>query len=126
MCSLFGDLYDHVSDVLFIIVYGYLHYTKFYSTLYDSKTLSGAIFLGFVLSILLAMGKHIGCQELLHEKKLANESKNNNNENHPHKSSSLHFLKYISHEEDIHWTRYFGIGTGFLFFHVLTFILLCV
>jgi hypothetical protein len=122
MCSWFGDMYDHISDILFLITYGYLHYTKFYAFLYDSTTMGGVVFLLFTVFLLLAMGKHIGCQELWHEK-LLNLS---GHAEHPHKSSSLNFLKNIAREEDIHWTRYFGIGTGFLVFHVLTFTLLCV
>lgn len=113
MCSEFGDLYDHVSDVFLLISFFYLFFSRYSNMLF--YTALGWIIIGSGIVMLLLMGKHIGCQEIHHEKSSGHL---------PHKSSSLSCLKYIGNEDHINWSRYFGIGTGYLFFYGLTAILM--
>lgn len=93
MKSKFGYYYDHISDIITIILFFIVFFTK--------KTLNVKfrvyIFIIFVLIYFLGT-IHIGCQEL--------QKEDNNNIN-------LHtgLVKLCRNKDDIRFTRFFGLGT---------------
>ena len=106
MTSKFGDYYDHVSDIALILVFGYFMF-KYYGKYLTLATAGGQICLFSSILVLYLMGKHIGCQERIHEENAIDTEQ----------SHSLSILKnFCPNKNDIKWTRYFGIGSGFLFF----------
>lgn len=110
MTSVFGDYYDHVSDIALIFLFGYFAYKKF-GHLFSIYSFKSQLFLISSLVILFLMGKHIGCQEATHHELLIEDE---------HKSHSLSPLKMLcTNKDDIKWTKYFGIGSGFLFFYTV-------
>jgi phosphatidylglycerophosphate synthase len=114
MTSKFGDYYDHISDVFLLLVFAYFVY-KYYGKYFTLSTLSGQVFILSSLIVLYLMGKHIGCQEKIHEE----------NGDDLEQSHSLAILKNLCpNEADVKWTRYFGIGSGFLYFYTAALILM--
>lgn len=113
MTTVFGDYYDHISDMFFLSIFLYLTYDRYgYLATHSIGTYVIACSL---IVLLLLMGKHIGCQEQIHEE----EGKPD------HKSHSLSLLKALcTNKEDIRWTKYFGIGTGFAVLYTGVFILM--
>ena len=102
MHSKFGDYYDHISDILKLILLFYTMYKVNSETLI--KTVPYFIFLYTTLAI------HMSCQELYH-----------NNKKHDKKSESLNLLKHICPASNnnvdsvIQITKFFGCGTANLF-----------
>jgi phosphatidylglycerophosphate synthase len=109
MTSPFGDYYDHVSDVALILLFAYVGYKKF-GHLFSIKSFKSQLFLGSSVIVLYLMLKHMGCQEIVHDETAKDE-------NTSHSLSSLKNL--CSDRSEIECTRYFGIGTGFLFFYTV-------
>ena len=96
MVSKFGDLYDHLTDMLKIGIFLVILYTE-----YTDKTR----FINFLIILtaftFLAL-MHLGCQELLYNK--------------PSESLFLSVTKHICVDKNqINITRYFGTGTLQLF-----------
>lgn len=102
MTTVFGDYYDHISDIFFLSIFLYMTYSRY--KYLATHSLGTYLIATTLVMLLLLMGKHIGCQEQIHE----DEGDAN------HKSHSLTPLKWLcTNKEDIKWTKYFGIGTGF-------------
>ena len=107
MVSKFGDMYDHISDVVSFVLYNIVLY------LINSRLFF--MFLPIILFFLVGAQIHIAYQELYYNK--------------PVESSTLNFLTnafiYDKHlnkprKSDImKYTRYFGIGT-------LHFVIVCI
>ena len=121
MTSAFGDYYDHISDIVLILLFAYVFYTK-YGYLFSLKSNKSLLFMIASVIVLLLMGKHIACQERIHEERLREEQIRSNNQT-PTKlleeqSHSLSILKWFCDDpSQVWWTKYFGIGSGFLFFY---------
>lgn len=113
MTTVFGDYYDHISDMILLGLFLYFTYDRYsYLATFSMGTCVAGISL---IVLLLLMGKHIGCQERIHEDKGNGE----------HKSHSLSPLKMLcTNKEDIKWTKYFGIGTGFAVLYTVVLILM--
>lgn len=110
MCTLFGDYYDHLSDLVGHILFGYLFIAKF-GWLVSLDCFQGVFWAFICVAMISLTAVHIGCQEKIHEKTSCGD----------HHSHSLSWLKYITcGENHIQWTRFFGMGSLVMFFFVLT------
>jgi phosphatidylglycerophosphate synthase len=99
MVSQFGDLYDHISDVVTILSMSYLIFSK----LSGNKRIYMAAFL-ILLAIMLSI--HMGCQEKLYNK-IAGKTESN----------TLNIFKkacVYKPEKMMRYTKYFGCGTFFV------------
>ena len=96
LVSQFGDLYDHITDLIKIGIFLVLLYTQ-----YKDKTRFSYFLIVFIV-LSIASITHLGCQELLYGK-----------------SGESMFLsvtkKLCVDEKNIHFTKYFGTGTTQLF-----------
>ena len=87
MASNFGDLYDHISDIIFnFIIFTLLFNKKFKYKIY---------WVLLLLCIFIVMSIHLGCQEKIYKKK----------------SVLTLFKKFCKDENNIIYTKYFGCGT---------------
>lgn len=97
MCTKFGDLYDHFSDILFWVAIAY--YLFFYSGLPNSPYFYRATTVLF--SFLALTMVHFGCQQ--------NYINGNGDE-------LLDVCQnFCSKKEWLHWTKYFGSGSLIVF-----------
>ncbi len=102
MTSKFGDLYDHVSDLLIGVMLVYVSYVKY------KKHVSPTIVL-ILLVMAFLMNTHIGCQQMFYYQNKTDTM-----------TESLDRLTQLClSQTDIHWTRYFGVGTFNTFVIVL-------
>jgi len=104
MCSVFGDFYDHISDITF---YAFLIYYVFFCS-----SLVGSVYFNRVAILFIVMGilmfTHIGCQQTHYG--------SNGNE-------YMDICKNICGKSEwLHWTKYFGCGTNILFTSALAYI----
>jgi phosphatidylglycerophosphate synthase len=106
MVSKFGDLYDHIGDLLkFIAVLYALFYSK------KEKTTDKQWFYLFIILILgMLQVVHMGYQECIYNKK--------------EESEYLNIVRLLCVDEEnaetiIHFTKYFGCGTWYLCFTLL-------
>lgn len=92
MCSDFGDLYDHVSDVIFGLIM--IYYLFFVSSLRESEYFNKIVILFGILGFLMFI--HFGCQQIYF-------------------GSTNEYLDscqaLCSSKDWLWWTRYFGSGT---------------
>lgn len=94
MTSEFGDMYDHITDILVGVALAWTAYTKY-------KSVAGVGIVAVFLFFTWLMFKHIGCQQQLKNNEIP---------------ESLDKLKSVCpQKEDINWTRYFGTGSYTLF-----------
>lgn len=100
MTSKFGDYFDHISDIIKIIL--------LYATLYNIDKNKFSKMFPFVIFLSVLIGVHMGCQEIYHEKKTEDTSMH---------SESLHLTKSMcpadksNVEEYLPFTKIFGCGT---------------
>ena len=116
MVTVFGDYYDHISDILkifFVLLSLYIiNKTKF------------LIVIPFILGLFILMILHIGCQEIYYNNRESNNDSNNNSNNDSnHDHNSLKFSKNFcpvytndkySLETALSFTNYFGCGTVYI------------
>lgn len=103
MCTIFGDYYDHISDILvhvaWIVIWGIKYSNIYLGFSYSTKIyiVLGALFLAFMTAI------HVACQEMYHFQKADRQ----------HHSTSLNIVKifYLVDRKYMRYTRYFGVGT---------------
>ena len=107
MVTVFGDWYDHISDILSIILYCVT------LTYINAKLF--LLFLPMFLYILFVMNYHLLYQELLYNKKS--------------ESHTLHFITQFANsgnmskseaKANMKYSRYFGCGTAQLFLVLIT------
>ena len=99
MVSQFGDLYDHISDIVKFVILIYVMLHK------SNKHLNKIIIVGIVIGILT--GIQMSCQE-----KIYNESNNKN------ESKSLELLSVFNVsdcQKTMRFTRFFSTGTFMLY-----------
>lgn len=104
MVTTFGDIYDHVKDIVIIIL---LIYVCFYRYKVNSKIRN--TFIGILVISLILATAALGCQENIYNK---------------NESVTLRFTTLLSPsncKDNIHYTKIFGCGTFYLIF-----ILLCI
>ena len=103
MCTVFGDYYDHVSDVIVHIALFASWYMK-YSVLFFQLSITlriicvtGLLLIGFMAAV------HIASQEIHHSRIAVTN----------HRSNSMNVLKtfYLIDKKYLKYTRYFGAGT---------------
>ena len=106
MVSNFGDLYDHIGDLLkFISVIYALFYSK------EEKTTDKQwFFIGIILFLGIVQVVHMGYQECIYDKK--------------EESAYLNIVRLLCVDEEnaktiIHYTKHFGCGTWYLCFTLL-------
>jgi phosphatidylglycerophosphate synthase len=88
MCTVFGDYYDHLTDIIFGIYVFYIIYTTCPEKRY---MLFGILIISFTCS-----GIHLGCQELKYDKPV----------------DTLKIFKSMCPDvKHLKSTRYFGLGT---------------
>jgi phosphatidylglycerophosphate synthase len=102
MVTDFGDMYDHVKDVL--VVLGLVSITIYRNYNKHSKTKLISVLGVLIISIFLML-THLGCQEKLHS------------------STELHVLGNLknlcTNIDHIKYTKYFGCGTFYITFMLL-------
>ena len=105
MVTSFGDLYDHLGDLLKFIA---VLYALFYSQK-EKTTANQWFYLGLLLFLGVLQVVHLGYQECIYDKK--------------DESWYLNLVRGLVCEEKteniIHWTKYFGCGTWNLCFALL-------
>ena len=97
MTSKFGDLYDHISDIIVGLSIFYVSYTK-----YKHKITLNIVLLVSIMTYL--MHKHIACYQQYYINSNKSESE-----------TIDYFTILCNNKEDILWTKYFGTGTYVLF-----------
>ena len=106
MVSKFGDLYDHIGDLLKLIA---VIYALFYSKT-EKTTDKQWVFIGIILFLGILQVIHMGYQECIYDKK----------EESPYLNIvRLLFVNEENAEAIIKYTKYFGCGTWYLCFTVL-------
>lgn len=97
MISKFGDLYDHYTDWISVLLLVYVYFQK------NNLHKKFKIFIIVIFSIFIFLGAmHIGCQEKYYELLDKKNSKN----------GILSNLKFLCFKKDnIKFTRFFGLGT---------------
>lgn len=86
MVSTFGDIYDHITDWITVLLLLYLMYNK-----------KRYILITIILIFIILMIIHVGCQERIYNNK---------------KPTLISMLKILCpNEKYIYYTRYFGCGT---------------
>lgn len=92
MTSKFGDIYDHISDVIKMLVLLYVMYLKSKEKFFK--------LLPLIIILAILASTHLGCQENIYDKD---------------ESQSLYGLKQLCNKDNakqnIHVTKYFGFGT---------------
>lgn len=95
MTSKFGDMYDHIKDVLVVVLIIIIIYKR------CRKNISIPVIIVFAVSTLLA-GAHLGCQQ-----RYCTEDDED-----PEDSKFLNKARVLCpNKEYIKWTRFFGTGT---------------
>lgn len=115
MVSKFGDYYDHVTDVVLFIVFWWIMRRKYWSV-FDWSTTSGKLLSIGSLLMLAMMGLHMGCQENIFKERIRRMRKRFEH------SETLDVLGRVAKAIpgiDIAYTKYFGIGSGYLFFWMI-------
>ena len=127
MCTMFGDYYDHISDLTKLTLFIYAFADKYGETYYGSSQYV-RICVGFVFVCLgLLTAVHVGLQEAYHAESLVSLDKNESHKS--HRSHSLGCLRKVfsSAKNYIYLSKYFGIGTsiGVLYTFALIIMLSC-
>lgn len=106
-CTVFGDYYDHVGDVVYHSLL--LYYLFFQSNLLNSRHYFHVFALLGVMALLMLI--HFGCQESYFEK------------NGGFNADTLNFLKVLcTGPQMIKTTRYFGSGTLIMLLYLLVYL----
>ncbi len=98
MTSRFGDLYDHIADMvkMFLLFY-YIYKTS------DIQKKNKIVFIVLFCILGILTGLHIGCQQKVYNEK---------------ESVLNHLIKFCYDTKIISITKYFGVGTLQLFFFI--------
>lgn len=112
MCTLFGDYYDHISDLIGYILFAYLFIAKF-GWLVSLDCFNGVFWSFICIAMISLTAVHIGCQEKIHETNACDSQ-------HSHSLTWCKWLTFEEHLRHIQWTRYFGFGSLIMFFLLLT------
>ena len=95
MTSKFGDMYDHIKDVVVVLIIIFVIYKK------CSQNISIPVIIVFLVSTYLT-AMHMGCQQ-----KYCTEDGDD-----PEDSKFLNTARVLCpNKEDIKWTRFLGTGT---------------
>ena len=106
MTSKFGDYYDHIKDVIVLLLLGLVYYK--YSHFKKFKLENKFLIFFVTIFLLITICLHLGCQEIYVKKN--SESLNSQSID----SQSLNILTNICSKkiyENMHILRYFGCGT---------------
>lgn len=105
MCSTFGDYYDHISDILILIVFCFVFWIDYSHTFFILSFTTRCFMFSFFALFALLTGYHIACQETYH---YHNSQKAN-------RSQSLTILRILCIDKShIRFTRYFGTGSAII------------
>ena len=107
MTTKFGDIYDHVKDILVVIAMVVAFLLRTVPSLAESIVVLSLIAISTVLLTI-----HIGCQEVLYEE---NDEKDNEDDNKDDKNGVLSMTKSMWSVDNAHkyikYTRFFGTGS---------------
>lgn len=103
-CTVFGDYYDHIGDVVYHLFL--LYYLFFQSNLLISQYYCQILILLMVMALLMLI--HMGCQESFHESNGGDTS-----------NTLCLFKCFCTGPEMIQSTKYFGSGTLILLVYIL-------
>lgn len=96
METVFGDWYDHISDMIKWILMTAMIYLRLHKQ-------QRFYFVAFLIPLIILMGTHLGCQEKIYA-------------SHDPYHNFLSFTKFsCPNPKMIHATKYFGVGTFIIF-----------
>lgn len=101
MVTVFGDYYDHISDITKFVLLLFVIIIHKINILWKIRFIMIFIILGFLSFV------HLGCQERIYDSK--------------NEDFLSMFKPLCVSEKNILWTRYFGVGTNIIFITIFLF-----